>query len=82
MTTRSMFVAAAVAGMFATATPTIAGSKDGGKIHCQGVNECKGKSACKSAANDCSGKNECKGKGWIESTGKECKSKGGTVAKM
>ena len=75
-------VAVAVAGLFTAAAPVFAAPKGGGKVHCQGVNECKGKGACKSATNACAGKNECKGKGWIEASEKECSSKGGTVAKM
>jgi len=42
------------------------------KIHCLGVNACKGKSACKSANNACKGQNSCKGKGFLEMTAKEC----------
>lgn len=82
MTKKSVFMAAAVAGLFASAAPIVASAKDGGKVHCQGVNECKGKGACKSATNACKGKNECKGKGFIETTEKDCSAKGGTVAKM
>ncbi len=83
MKKNGVLIAAAVAGMFGiAAAPALAGGKDGGKVHCQGVNECKGKGACKTAANECAGKNECKGKGWIEASAKECKTKGGTPAKM
>ena len=49
------------------------------KVHCTGVNACKGQGGCKSAANDCSGKNGCKGQGFIDTTEPECKAKGGTV---
>jgi len=54
------------------------------KVHCQGVNDCKGKSGCKTAANACAGQNGCKGKGYVDVTSEdECKAKGGTVmAKM
>jgi hypothetical protein len=64
-----------------------------GRVHCGGLNSCKGQGACASAKNSCkgaagcpgasnacAGKNECKGKGWVStSTVKECKEKGGTV---
>lgn len=54
------------------------------KVHCQGVNDCKGKSGCKSTANACAGQNGCKGQGFVETASEdECKAKGGTVmAKM
>ena len=49
-------------------------------IKCAGLNECKGKGACKSAMNECKGKNACKGKGFLETkTAKECADKGGKV---
>ena len=80
MTTKGALVAAAVAGLFASATPMVASAKAGGKVHCSGVNACKGKGGCKSADNACKGQNGCKGKGWTEMSEKDCKAKGGTVA--
>jgi hypothetical protein len=79
MTMKGALIAASVAGMFAAAIPSVA--KADGKVHCAGVNECKGKGACKSATGSCKGKNECKGKGWVEMTEADCKAKKGTVAK-
>ena len=81
MTMKGAFVAASVAGLFAAAMPALAQTKAGGKVHCAGINECKGKGACKSAAGSCKGKNECKGKGWVETTEADCTAKKGTVAK-
>jgi hypothetical protein len=49
------------------------------KVHCGGVNECKGKSGCQSAHNACAGQNGCKGQGYVELTAEDCRSKGGTV---
>ena len=49
------------------------------KVHCSGVNDCKGKSGCKTASNACAGQNGCKGKGYVELTADECQSKGGKV---
>jgi len=50
------------------------------KLHCQGVNGCKGKGGCKSTANACAGQNGCKGKGFVDVASEEdCKTKGGTV---
>ena len=80
MTTKGALVAAAVAGLFVSATPMIASAKPAGKVHCQGVNACKGKGGCKSADNACKGQNGCKGKGMTDTTEKACKAKGGTVA--
>ncbi len=51
------------------------------KVHCFGINSCKGKSECavdgKSA---CAGQNACKGQGWITlASAKKCTAKKGTV---
>jgi hypothetical protein len=59
-------VALAAASMFATATVSNAFAAEGGKVKCEGGNECKGKGACKTAKNECSGKNACKGQGYVE----------------
>lgn len=49
------------------------------KVHCMGINECKGKGACRTEANACAGHNGCGKKGFVEVTEEECKTKGGTV---
>jgi|JI10StandDraft_1071094.scaffolds.fasta_scaffold01441_18 hypothetical protein len=50
------------------------------KVHCSGVNACKGQGGCKTAANACAGQNGCKGQGFVDvGTEDECKTKGGTV---
>jgi hypothetical protein len=49
------------------------------KVHCGGINACKGKSECKTATNACKGQNSCKGKGFVSTTKEECDEKGGTV---
>ncbi len=66
-------LATAAAILFGTSlvSTTVAGSD--AKIHCTGVNACKGQSACKSANNACKGQNSCKGKGFLEMTQDECK---------
>jgi hypothetical protein len=78
--------AAAVAGIFSarvaladdgTAAPGAAEAK----VHCQGINSCKGHGECGGSGHDCAGKNECKGKGWIESSAADCKTKGGSIVK-
>ena len=63
MTTKGALVAAMVAGLFTAATPMVA-SASRAKVHCEGVNACKGKGGCKGADNACKGQNGCKGKGW------------------
>ena len=81
MTTKGAFIAAMAAGLFSASAPLVASAADSDKVHCQGVNACKGKSGCHTASNACAGQNGCKGKGWVEMTEKECKAKGGKPAK-
>ncbi len=76
-------VATAVAGLFlsghAIAKEKTKSMKEA-KVHCMGINSCKGKGMCKSDANGCKGENACKGKGWVGvKTEKECTDKGGQV---
>lgn len=73
-------LATAAAGMFATAGMSSAfAAKHEGKVHCTGVNGCKGKSECSTASNACKGQNACKGKGMMTMSAKECADKGGKV---
>ena len=69
-------IATAAAMLFGTALTTASAADapkaDAGKIHCTGVNSCKGQSACKSANNACKGQNSCKGKGFLEMTKSDC----------
>ena len=55
--------------------------KAAGKIHCFGINTCKGKSECSvEGKSGCNGKNDCKGQGWVSvSSAKKCAAKKGTV---
>lgn len=83
---KGMLVATAAASLFtaAFANEAPAAVKKGAtedKIHCSGINSCKGTCACASASNSCKGTNSCKGKGWIEATAKECTDKGGKILK-
>jgi hypothetical protein len=64
-------IAGAAAMLFSVAS-IISASADEAKVHCTGVNSCKGQSSCKSASNSCKGQNSCKGKGFVEMTQKEC----------
>lgn len=72
----------------ATSTNTTSDDADTGDgndaetVECYGINECKGKGECGSAAagTSCAGTNECKGKGWISLTAEDCKDKGGSTS--
>jgi len=68
-------LATAAAGLFATAgiAPVMAEKHMGeAKVHCDGVNSCKGTSACQTANSACKGQNSCKGKGWTYMSKAEC----------
>ena len=72
---KSFAIAAAAAAIFAAggATSALADHHEGGeKIKCDGVNGCKGESACATADNSCAGENGCKGKGFLKLTKAEC----------
>ncbi len=84
MTTKKvsgMVLATAAAALFATVNVASAAEQGAAeaKVHCAGVNSCKGTSECKSAHNGCKGQNSCKGEGWLNKTEAECKAEGGTV---
>lgn len=64
-------IATAAALLFSTVAVGTASAEDA-KIQCQGVNGCKGQSACKSGDHSCKGMNSCKGQGFLELTQKDC----------
>jgi hypothetical protein len=70
---------APAAGTPAAGTPAAGQPEKVAKVHCGGVNECKGKSGCHSEKNACAGQNGCKGQGYIELTAEDCQSKGGKI---
>jgi hypothetical protein len=75
MTERTSQLAAAAASLFLAAGVGVglaaqAGAAD--EIKCEGVNSCKGSSACKTLFSSCAGHNECKGKGFLMLTPEEC----------
>ena len=74
-------IAVAAAGLFMSQTIAPAAAADAAKVHCSGVNACKGKSDCATAKNSCKGTNACKGQGWLEVDEKTCRAKGGVVEK-
>jgi uncharacterized membrane protein len=67
-------LAAAAASLFlaAGAAPVHAADTSAGKVKCEGVNSCKGTSACKSLLHSCAGQNSCKGQGFLMLTPEEC----------
>ena len=87
--TASIAAAAAALALssFAFAAENPAGSSGaainaGDKVHCYGINSCKGSADCKTANNACKGKNDCKGHGFKGVSAKECLDKGGTIAAL
>jgi uncharacterized membrane protein len=76
MKTRGMLLASAAATLVVAGGAGMASADhhEGGeaKVECQGVNGCKGQSACKTAESECSGQNSCKGKGFLKLTKEEC----------
>ncbi len=52
------------------------------KVHCYGVNSCKGQADCKTAKNECKGQGSCKGLGFKGVTAKACLDQAGTIADL
>jgi len=73
------FAAAAAVVAITAVAPTMAVAKGGSKIHCYGVNGCKGQSDCKSGNHECKGQNDCKGQGFKEMSLKACTAAGGST---
>jgi hypothetical protein len=73
----SALAAAAASLLIAGAVTAPAQAASDAKGMCAGVNECKGKSVCKTATSACGGHNECKGKGILEMTKADCDKAGG-----
>lgn len=68
----SLAMATAAAVMFSTVPLSAADAADEAKVKCEGVNACKGTSACGTAAHACAGKNACKGQGFLMLSKAEC----------
>jgi len=65
-------LATAATTLFVTTGAAPAFAKEEAKVHCDGVNACKGQSACQTATNACKGQNSCKGKGWLYLSKSDC----------
>jgi len=74
MKIKSFIFASAAAALFVAGAGVATADEHGddAKIKCDGVNSCKGQSACKTATNNCAGHNECKGKGFVMLPKAEC----------
>jgi hypothetical protein len=70
----TLALATAAAVMFSSAPLTAANAADEAKVKCEGVNACKGTTACATAANSCAGKNACKGTGFLMMSKADCDS--------
>jgi len=84
MTTRRKFTSIALATVAATLfsgcssmSTTETGSMEA-KVHCFGVNKCKGHNDCKTASNACKGHGSCKGQGFIGMSKAACEKVGGS----
>jgi len=77
MNAKKIVLATAAASLFLTGGYALAADdKAAEKVICEGVNACKGQSACKAGANTtCKGANACKGKGVLSVTKEECEAK-------
>jgi uncharacterized membrane protein len=64
-------VATAAALLFSTVAAPVAQAEEA-KIKCEGVNSCKGTSACATAHNSCQGQNKCKGEGFLLLSKHDC----------
>ncbi len=64
-------IATAAALLFSTIAAPVANAEDA-KIKCEGVNSCKGTSACATAHNSCQGQNKCKGQGFLQLSKSDC----------
>ena len=71
-------LAMAAAGALATA-PMTASAAEEAKVHCYGVNKCKGHNDCKTASNECKGHGSCKGQGFVSMSAHACDAIGGKV---
>jgi hypothetical protein len=72
-----MAIAASAAALFIAGCANTGTSATAAKIACDGANQCKGMSDCKTATSECAGQNDCKGVGFVSLSSIECKKVGG-----
>jgi hypothetical protein len=68
-----------LAGCASSGEKTMEKSASSAKVHCAGLNSCKGSSDCKTAENSCKGQNACAGHGFLSMSETDCKAKGGKI---
>jgi uncharacterized membrane protein len=69
----SVLLASTVAGlMMAAGVVGTASADEGDKVHCYGVNKCKGTGSCGGKGHSCAGENACKGQGYLELDKETC----------
>ena len=73
-------LAAAAAVLLMAGTHVVSAADSKSDVKCYGVNACKGKAACKTAANACKGQNACKGTGFVSTSATDCKTQGGSTS--
>lgn len=78
--TTNVALAVAAASLFAFA-PIASHAGEDAKVHCYGVNKCKGHNDCKSATNACKGMSGCKGQGFVAMDKHACDAIGGKEGK-
>ncbi len=54
----------------------------GDKVHCYGLNSCKGQADCKTSSNACKGQNSCKAHGFKGMAAKDCLGSNGTIGDL
>ena len=91
MTTHASSLAAAAA-LFALSAAAFAATPPAGssgvavaandKVHCYGLNSCKGQADCKTSVNSCKGQGSCKGLGFKGTAAAECLTKGGIIGDL
>jgi hypothetical protein len=75
MKTQSTALAFAAAALFLSGGGSASADEppmEVAKIKCEGVNQCKSHSECKTLLSECATKNACKGKGFLMLTPEEC----------
>ena len=63
---------ATAAALLFSSMPSTASAADEAKVKCEGVNSCKGQTACATAQNSCQGQNSCKGQGYLMLSKADC----------
>jgi uncharacterized membrane protein len=70
---KGVLIASAVAGLLVAAGMAgTASAEDAKKVHCYGVNKCKGTGACGGKGHSCAGENGCKGQGFLDIDEETC----------